>query len=480
MLLKYLLNYCYVFNKNYGGLEITSSLIKNMDSLLNPKYSEEIISMRRIILDILEKGIFAANPQEAILRNVSYDENKITFSDETIIDLSKISRIFIVGAGKASAAMASALESILSEKIQSGYINVPENQNLDLLNLKKTKANIAGHPYVSKGSIEGTKKILDLINGLTASDLVFCLISGGGSALLEHSFDGITLNDLNLLFSELSRVGATIHELNTIRKHISQIKGGKLAQLAQPAQVISLIISDVIGDDLDTIASGPTAPDNSTWKNAEEIISKYNLHGNIPKSIVKIINDGLKGKIEDTPKSTNPVFKNVKNMIIASNELSCKAMKEYAKNIGFQSKIVTTSLSGEAKAIGKELVQKIRELNSKSILIMGGETTVTIQGDGKGGRNQELVLASSKEIGKEKGIVVAAIGSDGIDGPTDAAGGIADSTIATKGFELDLDIDKYLEHNDSYNYLKKTNGLIYTGPTGTNVMDLVIAAKMND
>ncbi len=461
------------------GPEINRPIIKNRDILLNPLLENDIISIRKVVLDILEAGVLAADPQDAVMRAISCNEDMIILPDGLKKKFSEIDRIFVIGVGKASAAMANALETLLGEKISNGYINIPENQNLELFDLKKVKVNPAGHPLVNKGSIEGTKKIIGLLKDLTTSDLIFCLLSGGGSALLELPADGITLDDLNLLFKELSRVGATIHELNTLRKHLSKVKGGRLAQAAQPAMVVSLIISDVVGDDLDTIASGPTAPDRSTWLDTKKIIEKYNLSETIPSSIMKIIDEGINGIIDDTPKFNNLVFRNVKNIIIASNKLSCNAMKEYAEGIGLQSTIVTTSLCGEAKTIGKDLVKDIREQQNKTALIMGGETTVTIKGKGKGGRSQELVLASCEMIGDEKGLAIAAIGSDGIDGPTDVAGAIVDNYVSQQGQKLGLKISKYLENNDSYNYLKETKSHIITELTGTNVMDLIVAVKMS-
>jgi glycerate-2-kinase len=276
----------------------------------------------------------------------------------------------------------------------------------------------------------------------------------------------------------LTKNGASIHELNTIRKHLSQIKGGRLAEKAQPAKVIAFIISDVVGDNLDTIASGPTTADPTTWQEVKEIIEKYEIWGDLPLNIQVIIQKGLKGEIKETPKISEGFFTNVHNYLIANNRKSCQRIKQEARALGYQAKIISTEITGEAKRIGKQLATKILQSKKETILIAGGETTVTITGKGKGGRNQELVLAASKLIAGREGIVLASIGTDGKDGPTDAAGAISDGYTKQKGITKGLTITEHLQNNDSYNFFKKIADLIITGPTETNVMDLMIAIKV--
>ncbi len=400
--------------------------------------------------------------------------------DYSKINLKENKRIIVIGTGKASALMALAVENLLGKYITQGLVCVPEEEIEKKYPLKKIILQTAGHPYVNEGSIAGAKKILALVENLNENDIVLALISGGGSALSELPLETISLADLQEMFNLLTKVGATIHELNTIRKHLSKIKGGKLAKIAQPAKVISLIISDVIGDDLDTIASGPTAPDNTTWQDVETIVQKYNLKGKIPASIAQIIDKGMKNEIEETPKKTQPFFKKVKNFIIASNAVSCIAMKEAALDIDLNCKILSTEINGEAKDVGAKITTAINNAEKNTLLIASGETTVKITGQGHGGRNQELALASGILLKKSETIVIASIGSDGKDGPTEAAGALMDKCIIKTAKRDNLDLQEYLTNNDSYNFYKKVNGLIITGFTGTNVMDLILALKMKE
>lgn len=374
--------------------------------------------------------------------------------------------------------MALAVEKLLGQSISQGLICVPDEEVKKKYPLKKIILQSAGHPYVNEGSIAGAKRILELVDNLTENDIVLTLISGGGSALLELPLETITLTDLHVIFNLLTNVGASIHELNTIRKHLSKIKGGKLAEAAQPAKVISLIISDVVSNDLGTIASGPTAPDNTTWQDVEEILQKYNLKGEIPITIAKIIEKEIKNKNDDSPKKTKTFFKEVKNFIIASNAISCIAMKKAALDIGLNCKILSTKIDGEAKEVGSKIVTAINKAENNTLLIASGETTVKITGQGQGGRNQELTLASGSLLKKSETIIISSLGSDGKDGPTDAAGALMDKCIIKTAKQENLDLQKFLTNNDSYNFFKKTNGLIITGSTGTNVMDLIIALKM--
>ncbi|NPE08412.1 MAG: glycerate kinase [Asgard group archaeon] len=454
-----------------------NSFIKNHQSLLEVDFDSQTIEARKIALELLNEGIKAADPIKAIHNSVKLVNDEIKFISGSCFLLNDLNKIFVIGAGKATAKMAEGLEEILGQHIYAGQINVSENSVKQKLNLKNIQYNIAGHPLVTNGTISGTKKILDLIKGLSATDLVICLISGGGSALLEIPVEGITLEDLSELFHILTEAGATIHELNAVRKHISKIKGGKLAQIIQPAKVISLIISDVIGDTLDTIASGPTAPDLTTWFGTEQIINKYEIMHKLPLSVQQVVKQGLTKEVNETLKPDNSTFANVENIIIASNARSCDLMKEYAIQNNFSSSIISTNVSGEARDIGREFAEKIKSMKKNTVLLAGGETTVTIQGKGLGGRNQELALAASQVIAGTKGIVIASIGSDGIDGPTEAAGALVDGYTVLSGSKMELDIDDFLENNDSFNYLKQTNNLIITGSTGTNVMDLIVIVK---
>ncbi|NHJ06053.1 MAG: glycerate kinase [Candidatus Heimdallarchaeota archaeon] len=386
--------------------------------------------------------------------------------------------MIVIGAGKASRKMTNTLVSILGERITKGIIctNEKNQRSYDKPNIEFI---LAGHPYPTNESIIGGKKILQEVSNLTKDDLVLCLISGGGSALMEIPNSEISLEDLIEVFDILTKVGANIHELNTIRKHLSQIKGGKLAKKAYPAKVVSLIISDVVGDKIESIASGPTAPDSTSWIDVREIIERYDIEQKLPESVKKVIEKGLLNQIEDTPKSTDSFFTTVQNFIIASNALACEKMKKVCESKGLKCKIKSTELTGEAKLLGREIASEILQENKNTVIIAGGETTVKIRGEGIGGRCQELVLAAGNLLKNTQGIVLAAIGSDGKDGPTDAAGGMIDGLLVEKASKLGFVIGEFLENNNSYNYFKKIKGLIKTGSTGTNIMDLVIAIRLN-
>jgi glycerate 2-kinase len=310
--------------------------------------------------------------------------------------------------------------------------------------------------------------------------LVVFLISGGGSALLACPSDGITLQEKQEVTGLLLRAGANIHELNAVRKHISAVKGGWLAEIAYPARAVSLILSDVIGDPLDVIASGPTSPDSSTFEQAIEVINKYNLMSRMPVHVIERLLKGFRGLIAETPKNGAPELKDVKNIIVGSNTLAVDAAKKAAEAAGYRTEILSTNLSGEASVVAKDLARLALE-RKKSLqdgericLIAGGETTVTVTGEGKGGRNMEMALAFGIEIQDEHGITFLSAGTDGQDGPTDAAGAITDGRMVSEAHCLGLDPADYLRRNDSYNFFAKTNGLIMTGPTGTNVMDIQI------
>jgi len=458
---------------------LSANFFKNHRFLLADAEKKGIYQLYQTALEIMNEGIMAADPKLAVKKAIKIRKDIIYFLENLKEKVNKQTKIIVIGGGKASAEMALAIEEILRDKISSGYINVPDNINFNEKQAKKIILNSAGHPFVNEGSIKGAYQILNLLKKTTKNDLVICLISGGGSALLEIPYDWITLDDLQNTFQTLTKAGATIHELNVVRKHLSQIKGGKLAKIAQPAKVISLIISDVIGDEVDTIASGPTAPDKSTWLEMKTIIEKYKLE-KLPESIYKTLNLGLKGELSDTCKSNDEFFSNVHNLIIASNKLSCEAMKNYGEKLGLNAKIITTTLTGEAKEVGANFAQQLIEESEENILLIaGGETTVTINGNGKGGRNQEFALAASEIIKDKNDCLIVALGSDGIDGPTDTAGAIVDgftSGIATK---LGLIGKDFIQNNDSYHYLKRTSNLLFTGPTGTNVSDLIIGLKIS-
>ena len=374
--------------------------------------------------------------------------------------------------------MAAAIEDILGENITSGIINVKygHTANLNFIRLIE-----AGHPVPDKNGMHGADKILKLADSAKEDDLVLCLISGGGSALLVLPAEGITLKDKQDTIKILLSCGATIHEINTIRKHISKIKGGKLARAAYPADMISLILSDVVGDDLDVIASGPSVPDPSTFEESIKIFKKYKITKTIPKAVVSHIRKGASGKFPETPKETDKIFKNTYNLIIAGNMEAINAARQESNKMGYKTLVLSSMIEGETRdvakvhtAIAKEILKTGNPIPLPACILSGGETTVNITGSGLGGRNQEFVLAAAIDIAERKNIVVLSGGTDGGDGPTDAAGAIADTNTFKRAESMGLNPSRYLFNNDSYNFFKKLGDLLITGPTNTNVMDLRI------
>jgi glycerate-2-kinase len=340
--------------------------------------------------------------------------------------------------------------------------------------------NPAGHPIPDEGSINGAKEMLRILSKADERDLVIVLISGGGSALMEYPMEGITLEDLREMNRLLVLSGADIREINTVRKHVSRVKGGRLAEAAYPARVVSLIISDVIGDPLDTIASGPTAPDETTFQDAWEVLRNYSLVEKMPQSVIKVIKDGMEGRIPETPKPGDPIFENVTNMIVANNLKAVQTAEGVLRSLGYNTLVLGSRVQGEARHIGKMLAGLASSIKNEGIplsppaaLLMGGETTVTVTGDGVGGRNQELVLGAVRQIAGLDGVVVASIGTDGIDGSSEAAGAICDGHTLERALREGLKPEEYLKNNDSYSFFSWLGDAIITGPTLTNVMDLM-------
>jgi len=420
-------------------------------------------------------GVKAVEPAPAIKKHVTLKGDRLTVSDRSY-NLTDFENIYIIGAGKACAAMAQAVEDVLGERLKGGIVNVKYGHALPL---QKIQVNEAGHPVPDEAGFRGAQQIADLLKQTGEKDLVFFLISGGGSALLPYPADGLSLKDKQQVTQRLLEVSATIHEINAMRKHISQVKGGRLARLAFPSTLISLILSDVIDDDLDTIASGPTVPDHSTFADCLRIVKKYDLRDKIPAAVVEILENGARGKVEETPKAGDPAFERTQNLIIGSNIQAVRAAKQKAEELGYNSLILSSFIEGETRevakvhaAIAREILETGNPVARPACVISGGETTVTIRGKGLGGRNQEFVLAAAIEIDGLEDMVILSGGTDGTDGPTDAAGAIADSGTMNRSRELGLDAERFLRENDSYHFFKPLGDLIITGPTYTNVMDL--------
>lgn len=386
-------------------------------------------------------------------------------------------RLIVTGFGKAACSMSKAMEDNLGDLIDTGILITKYGHSMSQESMIRIYE--AGHPVPDENGLRGTEEIIKILKNADKNTLVVCLVSGGGSALLVSPYEGISLDEKQKITQLLLKAGADINELNTVRKHISKVKGGRLAEIAYPAKMISLVLSDVIGDRLDVIASGPTAPDKTTYNHAIGVLEKYKLTEKAPESVINMLGNGAKGLIPETPKDDNPVFEKVENIIIGSNIKALEAAKTKAGSLGFKPEIISSEITGEARDVGKWLADIARSKRSNSsnrlnCLISGGETTVTVKGNGMGGRNMELALAFAMEIECVEGITLLSAGTDGTDGPTDAAGAIVDGQTVKKAKTTGLNPEEYLNNNDSYNFFKKIDELLVTGPTGTNVMDIQI------
>lgn len=386
-------------------------------------------------------------------------------------------KVIVVGAGKAAARMAQVIEDILGDRISGGLVVTKHDHGLPLKHIRLVEA---GHPIPDESGVQAVKDTKTLVSNLNSNDIVLSLISGGGSALWPSPADGITLEEKQLVTQLLLRAGATIQELNGVRKHLSGIKGGQLARWASPARVISLIMSDVIGDPLDFIASGPTAPDTTSFNDALATIQKYGVQP--PPAIMDRIESGARGQIPENPKPGDPIFQSVDNLIIANNRLLVDAASKRAKELGFSPLILGTELEGEAKevakflaAIGREAGRSGNPIRQPACILTAGETTVTVRGTGSGGRNQEMALAWAIAAKSDSmNCCFASVATDGTDGPTNAAGGLVDPSTYSRAVQLGLKPEKFLNENNSYDFLKATGDLIVTGPTQTNLMDIQI------
>ena len=433
--------------------------------------------MRKDAIDIFRGGLEAVEPEAAVKKYCSREGNRLLV-DQEAYDLTEFKNIFVIGAGKAGAPMARAVEEALGDRITEGVINVKYGH---LATLNRTKAIEAGHPVPDKAGLEGTRAILDVASRAGKKDLVLCLISGGGSALLPFPAEGLSLQDKQDTTKVLLSCGATIHEINSVRKHISGVKGGGLARAAYPASLISLILSDVVGDDLDVIASGPTVPDSSSFQDCMSIFDKYGIQEKVPETVLHHVRKGIEGRVPETPKPADPVFTRTKSVIVGSNLACVLAAEKKARSLGYHTLVLSTMIEGETKevalvhtGIAKEISKSGRPLSPPACVLSGGETTVTIKGQGLGGRNQEFVLAAAMGLNGRDGIVVLSAGTDGTDGPTDAAGAVADGQTIQRAEALGLKPSDFLFNNDAYHFFEKLGDLVKTGPTNTNVMDLRI------
>ena len=440
---------------------------------------------RAIALTLFNAGLRAADPVLAVRNTLQTDQSLIFSQSSSDVTLSAVTdsnckRVVIIAVGKAACAMAEAAYDSITElrHIENGLIVTNyENQKT----VKGFDVIGAGHPVPDSNGLHAAGVITARLKGLQADDLLIALISGGGSALLPLPHENLRLEDKISTTTQLLQCGAAIDDINCVRKHLSAIKGGHMTRLASPAAVHTLMISDVIGDDPGTIASGPTVPDNTTYEDALNSIHRYGIARRIPKAVVKHLQDGIRGIIAETPKPGDPCFERSRHIVICSNSVSVKAMQNAASQSGLRTEIYSTRLTGEAREQAQKLMhyaeQKIESIYQPLAIIAGGETTVTIRGNGKGGRNQEFCLAfaiAAEQSQTLKQWTLLSAGTDGRDGPTDAAGGIVDDQTVTRIRAQAGNPAEFLEVNDAYHALQAAGDLLITGPTGTNVADVLI------
>ncbi|WP_119819243.1 glycerate kinase type-2 family protein [Halalkaliarchaeum desulfuricum] len=454
-----------------------------------------------IALDCLEAGIRAAHPGSVTGSAVSRSGSQLQVGpsavDDTIetIDLSGYDRILVVGGGKAAVAVAAQLEEILGHRLSGGVIvtdrdhrgktegsegtfdspgGTSEDTELDGHDLQRVEVRYGSHPVPDEAGVAGARELLDLVTAADENTLVLGVITGGGSALLPAPAEGVTLSDLRETTNALLAAGATIHEINAVRKHLSAVKGGRLAEAATPARVVGLVVSDVVGNDLDVIASGPFVPDPTTYADASDVLDRYDLA--VPESVRGRLERGAAGEISETPKPGESAFDRVTTHVLADGYTAADAARNRAEVEGYETILLSSRIRGESReaaktfvAIGEEIAATGDPVSPPAVVVSGGETTVTITGDGRGGPNQEFALAAAGELadGGPKSIVVAAADTDGFDGPTDAAGGIVDPNAISRAAVM-----KALADNDAYDALNERDLLLKTGKTGTNVNDL--------
>ena len=446
--------------------------------------SEKAAMVRRHLADIFNAALTAVDPYHSVMNAVNRDGSKL-FAGNGTYDLGRFARIIVAGAGKAAARMALAVEDLLAHALTDGLIIVKKDHTVRPGKIRQVEAS---HPIPDEAGVQGTRRIVEMLRLADEQTLVICPLSGGASALLVSPADGITLEDKQRATDLLLRSGAAIQEVNAVRKHLSSVKGGRLAQIAYPAPVLTLIMSDVIGDPLDVIASGPTVPDSTAFTDALAVVGRYGLRGKLPERVLSFLERGAAGREPETPKENDPCFLKTGNVIVAGLRQALAAARETAAGLGMTAEIMTSELQGEARGAARLLAEKAMSMGrslhagERQCLLAGGETTVTVKGSGVGGRNQELALAFALEIAGKEGITLLSAGTDGADGPTDAAGAIVDGRTVPRARALGMDPATYLENNDSYAFFTTYDSRsgeeahFITGPTGTNVMDVQIIA----
>jgi glycerate 2-kinase len=416
-------------------------------------------------LQIFRAAVDAVHPSHIIPGVLRLNDDKLQVG-ELVFPFSHFQSIYVAGAGKAAAAMAYEVEKILKHHIQEGVVAVRDVPDFPL---KYVRTIVSGHPLPDHNSVVAGEEITKLVRNLTKNDLFIFLLSGGASSLMMDVPYECTLQEVNVVLDQLLKSGATIQEMNTVRKHLSELKGGQLVKKCSGATIISLIISDVPGNDLSVIGSGPTVGDESMYKDAMQVLEKYGLKKDAPFSIVSHLQKGIEGTIDANPKPGDKIFANTTNTIIADNKKALDAAMKKAAELGYEAHVITDSLNGPVEETAMEWCKKAISLRRKNICMLGGgETTVHVKGSGKGGRNQQFALTAAIALQNSSEITLLAAGTDGSDGPTDAAGAVVDSET------YNAEAEKHLHNNDAYSFFEKYGGLIKTGATHTNVMDIVV------
>ncbi len=426
---------------------------------------------RGYLVDIFNAALKGVDPYCAVMR-----------LKEAVLEVYENGRytsLYVIGFGKAVHGMVRATMDAMGDKVTAGIAITKYGLWAGEGTNGRIRIFEAGHPLPDENGVRATMKAVTLARSLGTRSMLLCLVSGGGSALLVAPAAGILLADKQRTTDLLSKAGADIHELNTVRKHVSDVKGGRLAEIAFPAGVMSLVLSDVIDDRLDVIASGPTAPDETTYAGAIGVIEKYEIQDAVPRNVYEHLMKGKEGRLTETPKKGDPAFVGVRNKIVGSNKQAMEAARKRCEELGLDAVMVDGVIRGEARDAGRWLAIKARKIQKgrtgarKGLcLISGGETTVTVRGRGAGGRNMELALAAALEMEGIDNITLLSAGTDGTDGPTDAAGAIVDGHSVAKGRAKGIDPEASLLDNDSYRFFQHSGDLFVSGPTGTNVMDI--------
>jgi len=433
--------------------------------------------LRRAAARILARAVDAVDPYEATLRALRVAPGRLVVAGRPY-PLAPGARVIAVGTGKAGAPMARAVEDALGDRLTGGVVTVKTGYTAPL---RRIALREAGHPIPDAAGETAARDIVRAVSGLRARDLVVCLFSGGGSALLPLPQRGVSLDDIIRTTDLLLRSGATIEEVNTVRKHLSQVAGGQLARAAAPARVVTLVVSDIVGSPLDAIASGPTVPDPTTYADALGVLDRYGLTDRVPPAARETLRRGAAGDLPETPKPGDPAFRGAHVTVVADNATAARAAMTEARRLGFHARLLSTYIEGEARSAGRVLAGIARQIAATgepvprpACLVAGGETTVTVTGGGRGGRNQELALAAAHALEGTADTLLVSFATDGTDGPTDAAGGVADGTTLARARARGLDPARHLAENNAYPLLDAVGDLIRTGPTNTNVTDLML------